>query len=93
MKAIRAIIPAAGKGSRLQAVCGDLPKAMFLVGNRPMLKFVLDNVSFVEPKDTYIVVGYRKENIINKIPEISLGKLILNLDVAKTFLMKQTKNS
>ena len=64
MKAIRAIIPAAGKGSRLQKVCGDLPKAMFLVGNRPMLKFVLDNVSFVDTSDTYIVVGYKKEQII-----------------------------
>ena len=29
MKAIRAIVPAAGKGSRLQKVSGDLPKAMF----------------------------------------------------------------
>lgn len=64
MKAIRAIIPAAGKGSRLQKVSGDLPKAMFLVGKRPMLEFVLDNVSFVDEKDTYIVVGYGKEQII-----------------------------
>ena len=65
MKAIRAIIPAAGKGSRLQAVCGDLPKAMFAVGKRPMLEFVLDNVSFIEDENIYIVVGYRKEQIID----------------------------
>ena len=57
MKSIRAIIPAAGKGSRLQKVSGDLPKAMFYVGNRPMLDYVLENISFIDKNDTYIVVG------------------------------------
>ena len=64
MRTIRAIIPAAGKGSRLQSVSGDLPKAMFAVGNRPMLEYVLENVSFVDEKNIYIVVGYGKEKII-----------------------------
>lgn len=64
MKAIRVIIPAAGKGSRLQKVSGDIPKAMFQVDQRPMLEFVLDNVSFIDKNDTYIVVGYGKEKII-----------------------------
>lgn len=65
MKAIRAIIPAAGKGSRLQKVSGDTPKAMFTVNNRPMLEYVLDNVSFIEKNDICIVVGYGKDKIIN----------------------------
>lgn len=64
MKNIRAIIPAAGKGSRLQAVCGDLPKAMFMVGKRPMLDYVMDNISFIKPRDIYVVVGYGKDKII-----------------------------
>lgn len=63
MEKIRAIIPAAGKGKRLQKISGDLPKAMFRVGNRPMLEIVLENVNFVEPKDIYIIVGYGKEKI------------------------------
>ena len=63
MKAIRAIIPAAGKGTRLQKVSGDLPKAMIPIWEQPMLKFVLENVSFVEEKEIYIVVGYGKEKI------------------------------
>ncbi len=63
MNKIRAIIPAAGKGSRLQALSGDLPKAMLPVNGRPMLETVLENVRFIEPKDIYIVVGYRKEAI------------------------------
>lgn len=64
MQNIRAIIPAAGKGKRLQAVCGDLPKAMCCVGEKPMLDIVLDNVNFVDEQDIYIVVGYGKEKIM-----------------------------
>ncbi len=63
LNAIRAIIPAAGKGKRLQKISGDLPKAMFRVGNRPMLEIVLENINFIEEKDTYIVVGCGKEKI------------------------------
>ena len=64
MKSIRAIVPAAGKGSRLQKVSGDIPKAMFSVRNRPMLDFVLENISFIDENDIYIVVGYGKEAIM-----------------------------
>lgn len=64
MKPIRAIIPAAGKGTRLQKISGDLPKAMFRVGNRPMLEIVVENLSFLKPEDICIVVGYGKEKII-----------------------------
>ena len=63
MKAIKAIIPAAGKGSRLSTVSGDIPKAMVEIGKRPMLEFVLDNVSFIDKKDICIVVGCGKEKI------------------------------
>lgn len=65
MKPIRAIIPAAGKGSRLQKISGDMPKAMFSVGNRPMIDYVLENISFIDNKNTCIVVGYGKEKIID----------------------------
>lgn len=64
MQKIRAIIPAAGKGKRLQAISGDLPKAMFCVGNRPMLEIVLENIQFVDADNVYIVVGCGKEKII-----------------------------
>lgn len=63
MKDIRAIIPAAGKGKRLQKVSGDMPKAMFPVGSRPMLEIVLENISFVDAQNIYIVVGCGKEKI------------------------------
>ena len=64
MRSLRAIIPAAGKGSRLQKVSGDIPKAMFTVNSRPMLEYVLENISFVDEKETYIIVGCGKERIL-----------------------------
>jgi len=63
MDNIRVIIPAAGKGKRLQKISGDMPKAMFCVGNRPMLGIVLENTAFVPDDQTYIVVGCGKEQI------------------------------
>lgn len=64
MKNLRVIIPAAGKGTRLQSINKDLPKAMFCVGGRPMLEIVLENTSFIDADETYIVVGYGKEKIL-----------------------------
>lgn len=63
MDKIRAIIPAAGKGKRLQKISGDIPKAMFRVDNRPMLEIVIENIGFIDKKDIYIVVGYGKDKI------------------------------
>lgn len=66
MRAIRAIIPAAGKGKRLQKVSGDIPKAMVKVCEKPMLEIVLENISFVDNSDIYIVVGCGKEAILER---------------------------
>lgn len=66
MKEIRAIVPAAGKGKRLQKLSGDMPKAMFPVGGRSMLEIVLENLNFIEDKNIHIVVGYGKEVIMER---------------------------
>lgn len=65
MENIRVIIPAAGKGTRLHAGDSDLPKVMFRCAGKPLLETVLSSVGFVEPKDIYIVVGYRKDVVIS----------------------------
>lgn len=65
MKPIRAIVPAAGKGKRLQKLGADVPKAMICVCNRPMLETVTENLSFIDNKNIYIVVGHGKQKIID----------------------------
>ena len=60
---MRAIIPAAGRGTRLKTGT-DLPKVLQKVCGKPLLETVLEQVDFVAPEDIYIVVGYQKEKVM-----------------------------
>lgn len=61
----RVIIPAAGKGSRLHGTDADLPKVMRVCAGKPLLETVLESTAFIKPEDTYIVVGYKKDTVID----------------------------
>ena len=65
MDSIRVIIPAAGKGTRLNTKEGDLPKVMRRCAGAPLLETVLSSVDFAAPEDIYIVVGYKKDDVIS----------------------------
>ena len=62
-KGLRAIVLAAGKGTRLNSEESDLPKVMRLACGKPLLSYVLDALSFLKSGDITIVVGYKKEAI------------------------------
>lgn len=62
---IKAIVLAAGKGTRLQASDCDSPKVMRKACGIPLLRYVLDALSFIDNRDIIIVVGYKKFEIIN----------------------------
>ena len=62
---LRAIVLAAGKGTRLKQMDGDLPKVMREACGKPLLWHVLGALSFIEKKDITIVVGYMKEKIMD----------------------------
>ena len=61
---MKAIVLAAGKGTRLIKTGEDFPKAMKPMKGKPLLSYVLNALSFIEKKDINIVVGYKKEKII-----------------------------
>jgi len=62
---MRVIIPAAGKGSRLHSAEADLPKVLHRACGKPLLETVLEQVSFIGADDTYIVVGFQKEKVMD----------------------------
>ncbi len=62
---MRAIVPAAGKGKRLKTNENDLPKVLHRACGRPILGTVLEQLSFINKGDVYIVVGYQKEKVID----------------------------
>jgi NDP-sugar pyrophosphorylase family protein len=63
---IKAIVLAAGKGTRLQSEDFDAPKVMREVGGKPLLSYVLESLSFIDIKDIVLVVGYKRESIIER---------------------------
>jgi len=67
---VKAIILAAGKGTRLNSEAAMVPKVMRKVCGRPLIDYVLENISCVKKEDTYIIVGYLKEQVIDSHPDI-----------------------
>ena len=65
---IKALVLAAGKGTRLQTEGSDLPKVMRSALGEPLLFYVLEAISFIPPEDTILVVGYQKEKVTAHFP-------------------------
>ncbi len=59
----RAILLAAGRGARLEAAAGDLPKCLLELGGRTLLARHLDALEQVGVENLTIGVGYRAEAI------------------------------
>lgn len=67
---MKAIILAAGKGTRLNSDKADLPKSMRLVLGKPILEYVFDTLGFVKKEDLYVIVKYKKEKITEAYPSL-----------------------
>ncbi|MDR1569035.1 MAG: NTP transferase domain-containing protein [Oscillospiraceae bacterium] len=64
---IKVIILAAGKGRRLLSEANELPKALRRVCGKPLIRYVLNQIDFVDPSDITIIVGYRKEQVMEEL--------------------------
>ena len=63
-QAIKAVVLAAGKGTRLRTEGIDLPKVMRLAAGRPLLDYVVQALDFLPREDIILVVGYRREAVL-----------------------------
>jgi len=61
---MKAVILAAGEGKRLRPFTETLPKVMLPVANKPVLEYVIDAVKKSGVTEVIIVVGYKKEVIM-----------------------------
>lgn len=66
---VKAVVLAAGKGTRLQTEGITLPKVMRLAAGQPLLGYVLDALSFLPKEDIVLVVGYRREDVEAAYPD------------------------
>jgi UDP-N-acetylglucosamine diphosphorylase/glucosamine-1-phosphate N-acetyltransferase len=62
---VKAIVLAAGEGTRLRPFTLTQPKAMVPVANRPILEYVIDSLAQSGVTDISLVVGYKKEKVMN----------------------------
>jgi glucose-1-phosphate thymidylyltransferase len=60
----KAVVLAAGEGKRLRPFTETMPKVMLPVSNKPVLEYVLDAVKNTGIDDIVLVVGYKKEVIM-----------------------------
>jgi len=60
---VKAVILAAGKGTRMRELTQDVPKPMLRVGGRPILDHILDGLQSAGIREVFIVTGWRAEAI------------------------------
>ena len=57
----RAVILAAGRGTRMRELTADLPKPMIAVRSKPVLQHIIEGLRDAGIRDCLIVVGYRAD--------------------------------
>ena len=62
---MKAVVPAAGEGTRLRPLTEDTPKALVEVDGRPILSHCFDRLQALDVDEFVVVVGYLKEQIID----------------------------
>jgi bifunctional N-acetylglucosamine-1-phosphate-uridyltransferase/glucosamine-1-phosphate-acetyltransferase GlmU-like protein len=71
---ILAVVLAAGKGTRLHSAETDLPKVLRPAAGRPLLEWVLDELSFIPKKSIVIVIGYRGDKLLGAFPDYAFAE-------------------
>jgi len=61
----RAVILAAGRGTRMRELTAELPKPMIKVRNKPILLHILEGLQAAGIKNFLIIVGYHSEEVRN----------------------------
>ena len=69
MENVKAVILAAGKGTRLQSEQYQMPKVLRQAAGQPLLHYVLEALDFLPKEDTVIVAGYMKEKVMEAFPD------------------------
>src|SRR5436305_550459 len=65
MKIDKAVLLAAGRGTRMREMTADLPKPMLEVRGKPVLQHIVEGLRDAGITNFLIVVGYRAESVQN----------------------------
>jgi dTDP-glucose pyrophosphorylase len=62
---IKAVILAAGRGKRMRELTNEIPKPMVLVWRKPVVQYIIEGLRDAGIEKVLLVVGYRKEIVID----------------------------
>jgi UDP-N-acetylglucosamine diphosphorylase / glucose-1-phosphate thymidylyltransferase / UDP-N-acetylgalactosamine diphosphorylase / glucosamine-1-phosphate N-acetyltransferase / galactosamine-1-phosphate N-acetyltransferase len=65
MKIDKAVLLAAGRGTRMREMTAERPKPMLEVRGKPVLQFIVEGLRDAGVRDFLIIVGYRAETVQN----------------------------
>ena len=72
---MKAVVLAAGEGKRLRPFTETLPKVMLPVANKPIIRHVVDSLEKTVIDEIIIVVGYKKEVIMEYFKDYSKTRI------------------
>ena len=59
----KAVLLAAGRGTRMRELTNDLPKPMLVVGTKPILQHIIEGIRFAGITEVMLIVGYRGDAV------------------------------
>lgn len=62
---MKGVIPAAGRGTRLEPITLAIPKELLIVGDKAIIEYVVESMKAVGIIDISIIVGWRKHAILD----------------------------
>lgn len=62
---MKALIPAAGRGTRLEPITLAIPKELLMIGDKAVIEHVIDALKLINITEITIVVGWRKHAILD----------------------------
>lgn len=74
MKMEKALLMAAGKGSRINEISKEIPKPLINVLGKPIIESIIENLLKIDIQEIIIAVGYKKEKYLylgEKYPNIT----------------------
>jgi UTP--glucose-1-phosphate uridylyltransferase len=83
----KAVIPAAGRGTRLYPITKLIPKEMLPIGTVPMIQYIVEELAKIKVEKTFIIINKEKEMIRRffVLPEI---ESLLNFDLVFLYIDK-----
>jgi len=75
-KICKCVIPAAGRGTRLKAVAGNVPKELVEVGGKPMIRWVMEEVIAAGLSDICLIISPAKLMLKSYLQNLALAAAV-----------------